>query len=85
MGGSLSLKLAVRREGMERPVTVRLKDLPPGVTAREVVLPAAKCEATLLVVADCAAKEGESVAKAVITVGKAQMERDVTVVVRARK
>ncbi len=68
LGQTGDLSVVVRRDGYDGPVDIRLDDLPPGVTAAPVTIPARMSSATVKVEAAAPAEAGESQVKVIVSV-----------------
>ena len=55
--------VAIRRDGFDGPIDITMEDLPPGVSATGLRIPAGKSLGHLIICADVDAKPGVSIAK----------------------
>jgi len=81
-GETRSLKLYVRRDRVTGPVTLKLSDLPKGVSARQLTIPADESEGHLPIVAENTAPLGESLANGIVTSARSQAEIKVVIWLR---
>ena len=79
-GDTQPLKVFIRRDRVKGPVTLKLSDLPAGIRAGELTVPADQSEGSLPVTADKGVTDGESFARAVVTTEK--VRKEVTVSIR---
>ena len=81
-GDSAALKIYIRRDRVEGPVTLKLTDLPKGIRAGELTIPAKESEGVLMITADKNAPLGQEPARGIVTTTKKRSEVPVSIWVR---